>query len=94
VVRLSERVPGFDYRKSCKQHGENGMAEQTIVSAAGHGAMDMQRLSIANDSARLNLARLTHRGYLVTESTPEQAVCGDAVVHAEVATSQFRGAYP
>ena len=59
-MRLGEHVPGFHYRKRCKQHGENGMAEQAMVNAAGHRAMGLKRLSIINDSALLSLARLKH----------------------------------
>jgi hypothetical protein len=53
-----EGVYQFDHRKRCKQHGENGMAEQTSISAADHRAIGPQSLSNANDSARLNFARL------------------------------------
>jgi hypothetical protein len=45
-MRLGEHVPGFHYRKRCKQHGENGMAEQAMLNAAGHRAMGLNRLSI------------------------------------------------
>jgi hypothetical protein len=45
-----EQVPGFDYRERYKQHGENGMAEQAIVNAAGHRLMGLKRLSAIDDA--------------------------------------------
>lgn len=83
-MRLRGQVPGLHYRKRCKPHGENGMAELATINAVGHHAIRVKRLPIIDEGAPLTLERLKHCG---TSSTNRRA--SSRIAHWLAA---FRGA--
>jgi len=70
------------------------MGEQAMKNAVGYRAMGVKRACAPNRRASSRIAHwlAAFRGALAAPR--QQAVCGDVVVHAEVASSRFRGGYP